>query len=63
MELRQANTNSGFTVCAACRQAILPFTDYWAGASADYHNGCKPEGAVLVLTLNDNVSVVSEGAA
>jgi hypothetical protein len=62
MELTRANAGNGYTVCATCRCPILPYANYWKGAQ-DYHDECRPEGAILNLTIRENVSVVSEGAA
>ena len=62
IELHRENTGEGHSICAKCRRAVLPFTDHWRGKKAAYHDGCRPEGVVLAVTVVDKVNVVSETA-
>ena len=60
-ELRRKNIGAGCSACGQCRKPILPFSDYWEGAAGDYCDGCRPQGAaLLVLNLNDELKVTSE---
>ncbi len=60
MELRRANTGEGYLICAVDQHIIFPFTDYWKGETKNYCDKCRPEGAVLNLTIEESVSVISE---
>ena len=61
-ELRRENTGAGYSACSGCRKPILPFSDYWEGEQADYCDGCRPQGVVLIVDAEEKVSVASEAA-